>query len=69
MMVGRRAVPSTSAKRRSSDLFGLDLSTAQPKTREFVEQEIIELEPFTLHMTYGHWNYGTQFPIHGGHDS
>jgi len=68
MMVGRQAVPSASAKWRSSDLFGLDLSTAQPKTREFVEQKIIELEPYTLHMGYGHWSYGTQFSIHGDHD-
>lgn len=68
MMVGRQAVPSASTKRRSSDLFGLDLSTAQPKTREFVEQKIIELEPYTLHMKYENWNYGTRFPIHGDHN-
>ncbi|KAG0129338.1 guanine(37)-N1-methyltransferase [Tuber indicum] len=34
-----------------------DLSTAQPQTREFVEERIIKLEPYTLHMKYENWNY------------
>ncbi|PUU72637.1 S-adenosyl-L-methionine-dependent methyltransferase [Tuber borchii] len=52
----RQAVPSAGAKGRSSDFFGLNLSTAQPKTRDFVEQKIIELEPYT-HMKYENWSY------------
>ncbi|RPA89251.1 guanine(37)-N1-methyltransferase [Choiromyces venosus 120613-1] len=34
-----------------------DLSTVQPKTREYVEGKIIKLEPYTLHMKYENWNY------------
>lgn len=36
-----------------------DLSTAGEKTREFVQSKILELLPYTLHMTYENWSYCT----------